>query len=353
MIARELKFYLFELKKSERLWHIPVLASLCVGIPLLVGNYFGHLEYSILASTGGLVILYLPSTSLANRMLTLLACSFGFIFSFAVGISFSFNPILSSVVLGLYTLFVHWVSKYFAMKPPGNFFFIMLLCVASTLPFDLASIPTRIGLLAMGTIFTCVLAFFYSLMMIKKSQGGSELIYVKKNVFANLIESAIVGTFIGGSFLVGHLLKLENPYWVPISCLAVMQGVSTRHIWQRSLHRILGTFIGLGLTWLLISQNLTALGICVSILVLQFIIEMLVVRHYGLAVVFITPMTIFLAEAGSAMTADPNVLVYARFLDIVLGSLIGAVGGWVLHHEQIRHKAERQLRKTRVAILRR
>jgi uncharacterized membrane protein YccC len=353
VIASELKYYLFELKKTERLWHIPVLASLCVGLPLLVGYYFGRLDYSILASTGGLVILYLPSTSLANRMLTLLACSFGFIFSFAVGITFSFNPILSSVVLGLYTLFVHWVARYFAMKPPGNFFFIMLACIASASPFDLASIPTRIGLIAMGTIFSCLLAFFYSLMMIKKHQGGSELIYVKKNALANLVESAIIGAFIGGSFLVGHLLELENPYWVPISCLAVMQGASTRHIWQRSLHRILGTFVGLGLTWLLISQNLTALGICVSILVLQFIIEMLVVRHYGLAVVFITPMTIFLAEAGSAMTADPNVLVYSRFLDIVLGSMIGAVGGWVLHHEQLRYQAERQLRKTRVAILRR
>ncbi|PKV66356.1 FUSC family protein [Pontibacter ramchanderi] len=352
-IAQELKFYLFELKQSERLWHIPVLASLCVGIPLFVGYYFGRLDYSILASTGGLVILYLPSTSLANRMLTLLVCSFGFVISFAVGISFSFNPIMSSVVLGLYTLFVHWVAKYFAMKPPGNFFFVMLACIASASPFDLASIPTRIGLIAMGTIFSCVLAFFYSLLMIKKHRSGSALLYIKKNAFTNLVESAVVGMFIGGSFLIGHLLELENPYWVPISCLAVMQGVNTRHIWQRSLHRILGTFVGLGLTWLLISQNLTALGICVSILVLQFIIEMLVVRHYGLAVVFITPMTIFLAEASSAMTADPNALVYSRFQDILVGSLIGAVGGWVLYHQKLRYNAVRQLRKTRVAILRR
>ena len=353
LFANELKFYLFELKKTERLWHIPVLASLCVGLPLLIGYFFDRLDYGILASTGGLVILYLPSTTIANRMITLLACSFGFIFSYAVGISFSFNPIVSAVVLGLYALFVHWIAKYLAMKPPGNFFFIMLVCVASASPFNLASIPTRIGLIAMGTMFSCVLAFFYSLLMIKRNAPTSELIYVKKSIYANLVESAITGMFMGGSFLIGHLLELDNPYWVPISCLAVMQGISTRHIWQRSLHRIIGTFIGLGLTWLLIYQNLTALGICVSILVLQFIIEMLVVRHYGLAVIFITPMTIFLAEAGSAMTADPNVLVSARFLDIVLGSVIGAIGGWVLHHQPLRHKAVRQLRKTRIAILRR
>jgi len=47
---------------------------------------------------------------------------------------------------------------------------------------------------------------------------------------------------------------------------------------------------------------------------MQFIIEMLVVRHYGLAVTFITPLTILLAEAGTAFNADPNILMPARFL---------------------------------------
>ncbi len=43
LVKRELKL-LFQLKKTERLWHIPVLASLCVGMPLLIGYYLGHLE---------------------------------------------------------------------------------------------------------------------------------------------------------------------------------------------------------------------------------------------------------------------------------------------------------------------
>src|SRR5687768_11681188 len=117
---------LFELKKSERLWHIPLLASLCTGIPLLTGLYFDNLRYGILACTAGLVILYLPSSSLANRMITMLACSFGFMVSFAIGIIFSFNPFVSSLVLGLLAFGVHWIVNYFRMKPPGSFFFIMI-----------------------------------------------------------------------------------------------------------------------------------------------------------------------------------------------------------------------------------
>lgn len=87
-------------------------------------------------------------------------------------------------------------------------------------------------------------------------------------------------------------------------------------------------------------------------MVLQFIIEMLVVRHYGLAVIFITRLTLFMAEAGSAMTVDANTLISIRFVDILLGSVIGAIAGWFLHNEQLRHKAAGQMGKTRAIILR-
>jgi uncharacterized membrane protein YccC len=351
LVFREAKS-LFELKKTERLWHIPVLASLCVGLPLLIGYYFDRLDYGIVSCMAGLVILYLPTTTVARRMITLLTCSFGFMISFVIGLCFSFNPMLSAVVLGLFAMSVYWVVNYFGMKPPGSFFFIMIASVASCMPFDLEKIPIRVGLIGMGAMLACLLALFYSLYSIKKHPPKTELIVVKKSNYTTLFESGIVGFFIFVSLLIGHLLQLSNPYWLPISCLAVMQGASFHHVWQRSFQRILGTFIGLGLAWLLLLLKMTPLTICISIMVLQFIIEMLVVRHYGLAVIFITPLTLFLAEAGSAMTVDANTLISVRFVDILLGSIIGAIGGWFLHHEQLRHNAKSQIRKTRVHILR-
>lgn len=109
---------LFELKQTARLWHIALLASLCSGIPL-IGLYFQHLSYGILASTAALVILYLPSANLAQRMITMLACSFGFMISFAIGIIFSFNPLISAVVLALLAFGVQWTATYFRMKLPA------------------------------------------------------------------------------------------------------------------------------------------------------------------------------------------------------------------------------------------
>lgn len=84
-----------------------------------------------------------------------------------------------------------------------------------------------------------------------------------------------------------------------------------------------------------------------AIIMLQFIIEMLVTRQYALAVIFITPLTVFLAEVGVPMASDPSPLISIRLWDIVLGSVIGAIGGWVLHHEKLRKHTLRQLGRTR------
>lgn len=60
----------------------------------------------------------------------------------------------------------------------------------------------------------------------------------------------------------------------------------------------------------------------------MFIIETLIVRHYGLTVVFITPMTLLLAESALGTVALEQ-LVQARLVDIALGSLIGFLAGWL------------------------
>lgn len=51
-------------------------------------------------------------------------------------------------------------------------------------------------------------------------------------------------------------------------------------------------------------------------------------RHYGLTAVFITPMTLLLAESALGTVALEQ-LVQARLVDIALGSLIGFLAGWL------------------------
>jgi len=44
--------------------------------------------------------------------------------------------------------------------------------------------------------------------------------------------------------MIGHWLEMKSAYWIPVSALAILQGKDLFHAWQRNLHRIIGTLIG-------------------------------------------------------------------------------------------------------------
>lgn len=351
-ISIQIKSFLV-LKNNKRSWHIPLLAALCVAIPLFIGLFFDNLPLGLSASLGGLVILYYqPSLSLGSRMLTLSVCSFGFSLSLAIGLGFSFNPYISAVVLGFFAMGINWVTTYFKTKPPGNFFFIMIASMASCQPFHLELIPQKIGFIFLGTMLACFLALCHGMLALKKQQNTEVLaIHIKKAQFVSLIDSVVIGAFISISLLIGQFFEMQNPYWIPISCLAILQGVSRHHVWERMIHRIVGTFIGIGLCWIILLISDTPLSICISIFVLLYITEVLIIKNYALAIIFITPMTILLAEIGTSFTANTAIIVPARFLDITIGSILGAIGGWIIYNKRFKNKAVQQLRKTRIVIL--
>lgn len=347
-IRQELQ-QLIAFKENKRKWQVALLATICVGTPLLLGLYFNDLKNGLIASICGLVILYLPdSGSLTNRLITILICSFGFMASYTFGLIVSWNQYFSILFLGLFTFIVHWITLYYKAAPPRSFFFILICSLAICQPFDLRMIPTKIGLVGLGTMFSCFLALIY-LLNLSLKQGGKlkkEVVPVmEKNTYANFWEAIILGIFISLSLATGRIFHLDNPYWIPISCAAVMQGASIYNIWQRSFQRILGTFIGLGLCWLILTGEPSNWMICLAIILLQFIVEMLVTRQYAVAVIFITPMTILMAEAANPLISSPETLIKLRFWEITIGSFIGALGGYVLHKEKIRYASINQLKK--------
>ena len=149
------------------------------------------------------------------------------------------------------------------------------------------------------------------------------------------------------SLAVSYIFEMNNGYWIPVSALAVLQGANSYIVGKRALHRIIGTSVGLMLCFFILSNFNSNLGIAVSIIVLQVIIELLIARHYALAVVFITPISILLAEAGSITHADPLQLIESRFLDILIGSAIGVVGGFFIYSQKVRVYTSLSVRKMR------
>ena len=312
-----------------------IVTALSVGIPAFIGAGLNQLELSITACTGALIILYLRPMPLIDLMISLSVISFGFALSFTLGLITSFNIYISATSLVFTVFLVTFVCRYYAIPAPGSLFFVLIACLARALPFDLSLAASRIGLLFFGAMGACVIALCYNVLENYFFKAPKVIVEEKEtvNIIKILFHSSVISLFVGGGYLFALLMDLSSPYWVPVSTVAVLQGANFRAVWSRNIHRIFGTAIGLGIAWTIMLFTPNDWVIALFIVALVFMIEMLITRNYGLAVIFITPLTVIFANAGMDLS-DSNNLISERLLNIVLGGIIGLLGGWCIYRAQ-------------------
>ncbi|OJX81405.1 FUSC family protein [Magnetospirillum sp. 64-120] len=334
-LGREIAL-LFRINASDRPWQMPFAAALASGLPLVVGAWFDHLSYGLVSSLGGLVFLYMPATTLSHRMVMLMACAFGMTASYTLGLITHFVPAALVPVVAFITVLAVMLCRFYGVGMPGGLFFVMCASIAAYSPIGVLDVPLMVGLFSMGTLLACLLAFFYSVYILRRRVPLPIPPLPTPSFETMVFDPLVIGVFVGCSLLVAQLLGLEKAYWAPVSCLVVIQGVTLRAVWTRKLQRIAGTSVGLVLAWGVLHLPLDKWMVAAVMMVLAFIVETLVVRQYAFAAIFLTPMAILLAEAASLGHASPTTLVQARFVDIVLGSFIGLLGGICLHSPAFR-----------------
>ena len=335
LLATEYR-HLTAVNSSDRRWQMPFAAALSSGLPLLVGAWFGHMDYGLISSLGGLVFLYLPETPMHHRMGVMMGCTFAMIAAYTLGLAGHLLPALTALMLTVTALLVTMVCRYYHMGPPGSFFFIMAAAIAANSPGNVLDVPLKVGLLALGSLLASLIAFTYSLAM-RRTQAPRPIPPRQEPTVDGVITDALfIAVFVGLAQGIAQALAMHQPYWVPVSCLAVMQGMTLRAVWTKQIHRLVGTVGGLFLAWGLMLLPLNDWTLSLVMIGLAFMIEILVVRHYALAAIFITPLTILLVEAATFGQIPAGTLIAARFWDTALGCLVGLIGGACLHSPRLR-----------------
>jgi uncharacterized membrane protein YccC len=129
-----------------------------------------------------------------------------------------------------------------------------------------------------------------------------------------------VATIVAGGL--AGLLGLEHAYWAMSAAVLVLhQGLDRRRTTQRALERFVGTWMGLLLAAAVIATHPHALWLVAAIMVLNFLVELTVVRNYTLAVVFITAVALVIST-GARGTDDLGALLLARGVDTAVGCAV-------------------------------
>lgn len=331
--------HLLRVNKSQRPWHMPIIIAITVSFPVFVGAYFDAIPSGIMGSLGAMVVLNMPLVgSLAHRMSTVMAWGFAMSLCFALGLLAQQIPILRLPVFTLMAFAVVFFGRYYQSAPPAGLFVMMAGAIALFIPLPLAQVLSATGLVMLGSGFALVMATLYSLFLLATRRPilpAPSYSYVPDTIS----ESLIVTGFVSLALCITLFLEMSNPYWAAVSCFIIIQGIHLRTMWIKQLHRLLGTLVGIGLAGWMLSWGLERWQIAIAVLTMMLCIESLVDRHYGLAVVFITPLTLFIAEYSSGQPLLPQVyqeVIDARLLDTALGCLVGLGGGLVMHSTNLR-----------------
>lgn len=159
----------------------------------------------------------------------------------------------------------------------------------------------------------------------EQSASGSRLAGVLDRRSAVLPRALRIGLMLVLSHLIAYGVGAHTPYWVPVSCMAVMAGVTAVTTLRRSLQRVLGTILGALLGLLLLQLQPAGLALVLLLMLLQFLTEWVILHNYAFAIALATPLAFMMAEVGHP-GLPAQYLVTTRLFDICLGTALGLAG---------------------------
>lgn len=122
---------------------------------------------------------------------------------------------------------------------------------------------------------------------------------------------------------VGIALGLERAYWAMAAAVLILhQGLDFRRSLRRGIERMGGTFAGLVVAGVVLASDPQGPWLAATLMLFVFIIEMMVLRNYAVAVVFITVVALLIASGGEPV-ADMGQLLWARGVDTFIGCATG------------------------------
>ena len=284
--------------------------ALAVGVPAA----FGRTDLGLLASAGALTALYLAPRPRRERARRLPVLQLGFLAAAAIGAATGSSP-LAPLVLAAVTIAAAVLVLGFAVGPPGRAVlradrrrhragsprprppgapgWIRGSCSAWRPPAACSPTSSR----SCRSVIPAVRRREAALPVapLAFTIDATTRIVLLRLAIAALLAAAL-----------GAALGLHRTYWVLLAVVATLQaGRSRRLTAVRGVNRVLGTLVGVAAFALLALLAPQGLLLALVVGLLQLVTELVIVRHYGLALVFITPLALTIAEAGSGRSRAP------------------------------------------------
>jgi hypothetical protein len=323
---------------------VAIRAGVSALVPLLVLWSIGKVElspFAILAATGAV---FGRNVTMARRLIMQVQTTSVLVLLILAGSAASAADLpgwAAVLATALVACLCSAAADVLRWTPSGCLFFVFAFAVSAYTPPGNLALPVIAAAAAGSAIVTLLVTIAGGAIEVATSRrhrgtgpkSGSPsappclpLPLVSAHALACLIAAATAGmlSLAGG---------LAHPYWAMVSAIVPVIGSTTAGQLTRATHRMMGTFLGIGITGLILFWTPEGPALIVVLAVLTALTELMVARNYGLAMLFLTPLTIAMMFLNHPQPLGP--LLADRALETCIGLAVVMVL-IVLTHD-IRH----------------
>lgn len=330
---------MWDLGPHDGAHRVALRAGLAVGIPLVVLWLFDRSDLSLYTTFGAFTSLYGRDHSHVTRGKMQLTVALALVLAVAIGSTLAISTDrtwLAVPITAIYAAAVTLLSNAFGWRPAGSLFPVFAISACASIPGTLADAALA-SALAAGSAGLALLIGIAGLLRrgsreTPATTWGIDVIKSsrRRGTWEDVARTGLVVLLAGA---IPTALALDYPYWSMVAAAASISGLDTARRFIRAGHRLVGTLVGVGVAAVIFWLAPPALATIAIVCILQVCAELFVVRNYGLALVFVTPLAlVMIALSHPLETAE---LLLYRVLETVIGVSVVVAFTLVAHVREV------------------
>ncbi|WP_411375315.1 FUSC family protein [Arthrobacter sp. MPF02] len=316
---------------NDHLAALRVAAS--VAVPSLLLLAIGRTDLIIYAVFGALTGMYGRSEPHQLRLGHQVQGALVLLGGVAVGVFLSVNHLHSWWLVAVEAALAGVGSVYadkVHLRPNGPFFGLLALGACASVP---TVVPwyTALSIAAASAAFSLAVGFSGWILHRSWQRGAVRSKPAAAAPREILVHAARYVLAVGAAGTAGVLSGSGHPHWAMAAAAVPLAGADLPSSVRRGIHRIVGTFVGLAVTavvllpgpWTLtgLFPGQQAVLLALLVILFQFTTELFMTRHYGFAMVSFTPVILLMTQLAAPM--DPGLLILERAVETLVGALVG------------------------------
>lgn len=214
-------------------------------------------------------------------------------------------------------------SDRFAWRPPGPLFLVFAAATCASVPIAPERVPAAIGVCLATAGLAVALAVLEVAIEVRRGADVPDAAPPgpRPPVGRRRLQAARCAVAVAVAGAAMTATGWAHPYWAMVAAVAPLTAFTLRQQLARGVHRVAGTVAGVVVAGGLLLLPLSTLGTILVVALLQALTELVVTRHYGVALVLITPLALLVTQL--AHPEPVGELLASRTVETLAGAAVG------------------------------